>query len=183
MEGINRALKAYSHLRESRRTAGIKCIFLSHQKEDKDVCRKIADYLLESGIDVYFDEYDYDLKFNNQINNPHGVVECIRKGINSSSHMLVVVSPSTLKSKWVPWEVGYGYNNSMLGVLTLKGIQNSDLEAYLQTAPLIVRGIKSLNEYISKITGSSIYTMESYGRIKSFNALIHPLDNYLNWGI
>ena len=33
------------------------CIFISHQKEDTESCRQIADYLLAAGIDVYFDEY------------------------------------------------------------------------------------------------------------------------------
>ena len=34
------------------------CIFISHQKRDADTAKKIADYLITSGIDVYFDEYD-----------------------------------------------------------------------------------------------------------------------------
>jgi len=38
--------------------------------------------------------------------------------------MLVVVSPNTIYSNWVPWEVGYGYDNTHLGVLTLKGIED-----------------------------------------------------------
>lgn len=183
MAGINRALSNYINLSESRRISGVKCIFLSHQKKDAAICKFIADYLMAADIDVYFDEYDNDLRIYRQTNNPRSVVDSTRKGINKSSHMLVVVSPNTIQSKWVPWEVGYGYDNSALGVLTLKGIQNSDLEAYLQTAPLIIRGTKSLNEYISKIAGSSIYTMEYYGRIKSFSASSHPLDNYLDWGL
>lgn len=183
MAGINRAFSNNLNLSESRRISGVKCVFLSHQKKDAPICKFIADYLMAADIDVYFDEYDSDLKFNRQSGNPKGVVDSIKKGINKSTHMLVVVSPNTIQSKWVPWEVGYGYDSSTLGVLTLKGIQNSDLEAYLQTAPLVIRGTKSLNEYISKITGSSIYAMESYGRIKSFSASSHPLDNYLDWGL
>ena len=34
---------------------GIKCVFISHQQKDKDAAKKIADYLIEAGIDVYFD--------------------------------------------------------------------------------------------------------------------------------
>ena len=34
------------------------CIFISHQKRDADTAKKIADYFITSGIDVYFDEYD-----------------------------------------------------------------------------------------------------------------------------
>lgn len=31
------------------------CIFISHQKRDADTAKKIADYFITSGIDVYFE--------------------------------------------------------------------------------------------------------------------------------
>lgn len=89
MAGINRATKNLRFYSESRKAMGMKCVFLSHQQKDKDVCRKIADYLMAADIDVYFDEYDEDLKFYRQANDPKGVVDSIKKGINNSSHMLV----------------------------------------------------------------------------------------------
>lgn len=112
MAGINRAISSYVTLSESRKNSGIKCVFLSHQKSDSDTCKKIAEYLIAAEIDVYFDENDDDLKIYRQIGNPHGVVDSIKKGIKKSSHMLVVVSPNTIHSKWVPWEVGYAYDNT-----------------------------------------------------------------------
>ena len=39
------------------------CIFISHQKRDADTAKKIADYFITSGIDVYFDEYDTTVHF------------------------------------------------------------------------------------------------------------------------
>ena len=90
MAGINRA---YSNaiITESRRNLGLNCVFLSHQKADSSTCKMIAAYLMNAGIDVYFDEFDSDLKFNRQSENPKGVVACIRKGIEKSSHMLVLI--------------------------------------------------------------------------------------------
>lgn len=181
MAGINRALKHYQHLTESRSNIGIKCIFLSHQQKDKDVCRKIADYLTAADIDVYFDEDDEDLKFYRQTNRPEGVVESIRTGIKNSSHMLVVVSPNTMYSTWVPWEVGYGFDHISLGVLTLKGITNDGLPDYLKTAPILVRGTKSLNSYLSRIAGKDQLVMERAELIKTYSMSAHPLDNYLDW--
>lgn len=180
MAGINRALGTQKTLAEARKTLGIECVFLSHQQRDKDICKKIADYLIAANIDVYFDEYDADLKVHRQSNNPKGVVDSLRKGIRGSSHMLVVVSPSTISSKWVPWEVGYGYDHIDLSVLTLKGIKDDDLEAYLQTTK-IIRGTKSLNSYLATITRSLEPLMESRDIIKSYSAPNHPLDNYLDW--
>lgn len=181
MAGINRAIKNWRIHTESRKSTGIKCIFLSHQQKDKDVCRKIADYLMNAGIDVYFDEDDEDLKTYRQSNRPEGVVDSIKKGINSSSHTLVVVSKNTLYSSWVPWEIGYGYDKTHLGVLTLKGITNASLPDYLKTASILIRGTKSLNEYLSKLTNNSVSLMESRNFIKSHSVATHPLYNYLDW--
>ncbi|WP_222718588.1 toll/interleukin-1 receptor domain-containing protein [Algoriphagus sp. AK58] len=180
MAGINRAAKNFRMFSESRKATGVKCVFLSHQQKDKDVCRKISDYLTAADIDVYFDEDDEDLKAYRQTNRPQGVVDSIKKGINYSSHMLVVVSPNTLYSSWVPWEVGYGYDNTHLGVLTLKGIKDESLPDYLKTTT-IIRGTKSLNAYIASITGRIQSMMESIDLIKSHTMSSHPLDNYLDW--
>jgi len=55
------------------------------------------------------------------------VVAAIKKGTKSSTHELCIISPNILYSKWVPFEVGYGYDLTDLATLTLKGIKNSDL--------------------------------------------------------
>lgn len=181
MAGINLAKQDLNFLTESRKLTGIKCIFLSHQQKDKEVCSKIADYLMNANIDVYFDEYDLDLKIYRQSNRPEGVVNSIKKGINNSSHTLVVVSRNTMNSTWVPWEIGYGYDKTHLGVLTLKGITNESLPDYLKTAPLLIRGTKSLNEYLSSITNSSVNSMQVLNLVEGHTKHLHPLDNYLDW--
>lgn len=166
----------------TRKSLGQKCIFLSHQKNDASVCKYIADYLMKSGVDVYFDEYDNDLKEYYQRNYPKGIVTCIQKGIQNSTHMLCVVSPNTLFSKWVPWEVGYGYDKLSLSVLTLKGIKDDQLTEYLQTVP-IIRGTKSLNEYLSSIAGEYKTKMFDSRRLINESVASHPLDNYLDWNL
>lgn len=181
MAGINRAFSSNLNLSESRRISGVKCVFLSHQKSDGAICRQIANYLMAADIDVYFDENDSDLRIYRQTNNPKGVVDSIRKGINKSSHMLVVVSPNTIQSKWVPWEVGYGYDNTKLGVLTLKGVQDYQLEDYLKTVT-IIRGTKTLNQYLSELKGLNLMAMESRSLIID-HAKAHPLDNYLDYNL
>ena len=184
MRGINRANRDV--LNESniikRQSLGIKCVFISHQKKDSAPCKLIADYILSAGIDVYFDEYDQDLKISNQTGNAKGVVNAIRKGIHKSSHMLCVLSENTLGSKWVPFEIGYGFENTDLGVLTLKDIPNKDIPDYIKTAPLIIRGTESLNKYITRITNKSITNLsESSSLIKNHNISSHYLDDVLNW--
>lgn len=137
---------------------------------------------MKAGIDVYLDEYDYDLKHEVQVNNPDGVVRCIKKDINNSSHMLCVISTSTIYSKWVPWEIGYGYDKTNIGALTLKGISDSSLPDYLKTVTLI-RGTKSLNQYISTVSNHTEAFLESKNYIKRNNEIGHSLDDVLDWQI
>lgn len=180
MNGCNRKSLSENTI-YARKSVGQKCIFLSHQKNDAAVCKHIANYLMKSGVDVYFDEYDSDLKIYRQENRPEGVVDSIKKGIQNSTHMLCVVSPNTLFSKWVPWEVGYGYDKLSLSVLTLKGIKDEQLTEYLQTVP-IIRGTKSLNEYLSSIAGE--YKTKMFDSMRLINECqAHPLDNYLDWNL
>ena len=68
-------------------------VFLSHQKRDREEAKKIADFLLSVGIDVYFDEFDRELQKADATNDPQAVVAAIRKGIKSSTHMLCHYCP------------------------------------------------------------------------------------------
>ena len=55
------------------------CVFISHKKEDADFARHLSDYVMERGINVYFDENDPILakehkspdEVVNAIKNPH----------------------------------------------------------------------------------------------------------------
>ncbi|OJV88391.1 MAG: hypothetical protein BGO34_18775 [Bacteroidia bacterium 44-10] len=181
MKGENRFILTEDRI-FSRKNLDIKCVFISHQKDDACICRNIAEYLIKAGIDVYFDEYDNNLKFYSQKNNPKNVVDSIKKGINKSSHMLCVFSQNTLYSKWVPWEIGYGYDKTNLSVLTLKGITNTQLPEYLNTVP-IIRGTKTLNEYISNIERKEQNRMISEGLMLNYSETFHPLNSYLDWNL
>ena len=180
MKGLNR-VKINLNESNRRKSNGIKCVFLSHQKKDRKECKKIADYLIAANIDVYFDEYDKDLKNYNQTKDANGVTNSIKKGIEKSSHMLCVLSPNTLKSKWVPFEIGYGFDKNDLGVLTLKDISDSDIPDYIKTAKTIVRGTHSLNDYILRIHNKLYEAYESSPLIKAHTDANHVLDGVLNW--
>lgn len=158
---------------------GIKCVFISYQKNDFVAAKKIADYLLNSGVDIYFDEYDKDLKLHHQKGKPREVTKAICNGINNSSHMLVVVSPNTLYSTWVPFEIGYGYDQTDLGVLCLKGIPKGSLPEYVRAAP-IVRDIYDLNRFVSQVTGKSEQILKETRMISDSSSYSHPLGNVMD---
>ena len=157
-------------------------VFISHQKSDRDAAKKIADYLISVGIQVYFDEFDRELQQADAANDPKGVVAAIKKGINTSTHMLCVISPSTLNSKWVPFEVGYGYDKTDLKTLTLKGIKNSDLPDYIKTQP-IIRDIYDINSFVERsvTNGKLILENKSFSNYKSsYHPLSNVMDSYIS---
>lgn len=154
------------------------CIFISHQKRDSAAAKKIADYIIQAGIDVYFDEYDSKIDRTD----PFSVVNAIKTGIKNSTHMLCLLSQNALDSKWIPWEVGYGYDRTEVVGLTLKEISKSDLPEYLQIVT-IVRGTKSLNTFISKVLNTDEYRLMNEEKLVENYKSQHPLDSVLDWQV
>lgn len=154
------------------------CIFISHQKRDSATARKIADYFLTSGIDVYFDEYD--IKIDRTI--PNSVVNAIKSGIKNSTHMLCLLSENALDSNWIPWEVGYAYDRTIIVGLTIKEIAKSKLPEYLQIIQ-ILRGSTSLNKFISTMLKRDESTLITERKLFSAIQPQHPLDFVLDWSL
>lgn len=157
------------------------CVFISHKREDTKDCEKIAEYLMDANVNVYFDKYDDSLSRYASEEDADKLTETIRKGIDESTHMLCVVSEMTYKSYWVPFEVGYGYCRIKLGILTLKDMAEADLPDYMKTSDVIIRGTKSLNDFIAQLLGQKRDILESQGIIKKSSVESHPLDKILNW--
>jgi hypothetical protein len=158
---------------------GVKCLFISHQQKDKTQAIKIADYLIRVGIDVYIDEYDKDLKIHHQSNNAKAVTDSIRKGINNSSHMLVLVSMDTLFSTWVPFEIGYGYDKTELLTICLKGIPKGGLPEYLKSTK-VIRDIYDLNNLIGDLSGINKEILLESKKISNYNDYANPLSNTMD---
>ena len=180
MSAINRFY--YPTKYQSRQQAiasGVKCVFISHQKGDLDQAKKVADYLENAGIDIYFDEFDTDLRMQRQNNNPIEVTKAICNGINNSSHMLVLVSPITLYSNWVPFEIGYGYDKTELGVLCLKGFPLGKLPEYVRTAP-IIRDIYDLNSLIERLSGMKKEFLFETRMMSDHGSYTNPLSSVMD---
>lgn len=158
---------------------GVKCVFISHQKNDTKDAKKLAEYFQNAGIEIYFDEYDGDLRIQHQQNNPKEVTKAILKGINNSSHMLVVVSPNTLFSSWVPFEIGYGYDKTELRVLCLKGIPIGKLPEFIRTAP-IIRDIWDLNSFIERLSGKKKEILLETKMLSDYSNYYNPLSDIMD---
>ncbi len=195
-KGTNRAdlLASYGvasyRLSESSFSADV-CIFLSYIHIDRAIAASIGDYIKNAGFDIYLDLNDQELERAVLTNDAARITRCVENGINASSHLMCLVSEDTVQSWWVPYEIGFGKKGGKkIASLTLKDTKT--LPAYL-TIGEVLRGTKSLNDYLSRllrnyITESEIFRSSgSYGAERSYlsnhTASNHPLDRYLDWRV
>ena len=189
MAGRNRALpvpgcESYNFNKGYASTSEDKpCIFLSHISIDKAVVQDIADYIMEKAdIDVYLDIYDDALQHAVHSENSEEITALIERGIASSSHAMCLISEETIKSWWVPYELGYAKRSGKeISSLKLKG--SVDLPDFLKIGTLI-HGTKSLNEYIRKVISDYKVTKCNSSINESLESYLqsnHPLGNILDW--
>jgi hypothetical protein len=180
MDGINKAdsdyalEKTHRTLSESIDTSQVPCVFISYQRKDEDYASEIADYIKSKEIDVYFDLDDSDLKLQRQLNNSSRVTSSIQKGLSESDYMIVIVSPTTYKSPWVPFEIGYAYDDMGhdMKILRHKGIDKRTFPQYLQVRE-VLNGRLALFSFINSIRSSHrIYESLKKGGKTKFSVLM-----------
>ena len=99
------------------------CVFISYSAVDKKTATKLARALNEHNIDYYLDRKDMIWGGD--------VTRQVSAALRRCTHVLVVISPASLKSNWVPYEVGYAQalRKTILPFLMHPSI---DLPGYLQ---------------------------------------------------
>ena len=182
MVGINRATAENRSLARLNESNGQPCIFLSHISVDKAAVIEIANYITVRGdIDVYLDINDRELQDAADSGNAEGITEFIEKGLSNSTHIMCLVSANTVRSWWVPYDLGFG-KKSGKPLATLKLKDTVSLPAYLEISE-IINGTKTLNLYLSSIKRglrktAAVQLTESP---ITHTAAFHPLDKYLDW--
>jgi hypothetical protein len=183
MAGVNRALTESRHLSKSIGSPTSRCIFISHISVDKATATAVGSYITSRGdIDIYLDINDVDLQDAVSKANPAGITRFIERGLSSSTHIMCLVSASTVGSWWVPYELGFAkHAGKQLATLKLKG--EVVLPAFLEMGD-VIRGTKSLNEYLTRVrrglekTATIVTLSES---LIQHSAQQHPLDPHLDW--
>jgi|SRR5712671_3121437 len=181
MAGINRALVENRYLAKTSASSGNPCIFLSHISVDKPAVQEIATYITSrGGIDIYLDANDDGLQRAANSGDAVAITEFIERGLSNSTHVMCLVSANTVKSWWVPYELGFG-KRSGKPLATLK-LKDTDLPAYLEISE-IIRGTKSLNLYLSSIKRGLTKTaaVDLTESLVRHSASPHPLDRFLDW--
>jgi hypothetical protein len=183
MAGLNRALFENRILAKANESVGKSCIFLSHISIDKSWATAIGEYITRYGdIDIYLDVNDPDLQSAVLTNDAALMTRFIERGLSRSTHIMCLVSVDTVRSWWVPYELGFAKNAGRhLSTLKLKG--DVELPAYLEISE-IIRGTKSLNQYLTAIRSGLTKASANAALTKSLiehYVATHPLDTYLNF--
>lgn len=190
-KGVNRAnLSKSSSLRFSESQTPVSrsiCLFLSHISIDKNAAIAIAEYIMNAGFDVYLDVYDEKLQRAVNAGDAGKITEYIEQGVENCSHMICLVSDNTVRSWWVPYELGFGKKAGKdLATLALRDVPV--LPEYLAIGK-ILQGTPSLNRYLetllrrNSISESLIFKSAGVaeGYLIKAATLHHPLDAYLKW--
>jgi hypothetical protein len=119
--------------------AGYK-VFLSYSSVDHQVAEEISSLLTTLGISYFFDKKD--ISWGQQ------VVAGVSEGLKVCTHVLVVVSPASLKSSWVAFEIGQAHvlGKTVLPYLTHPSL---DLPAFIEGLHYVT-GLSAIREYFEK---------------------------------
>jgi len=98
-------------------------IFISYSSIDKEIADKLALQLDYIGMNYFLDRKD--------INWGDKITDEIEKGLNKSSAVIIIISPASLKSHWVPYEVGYAKSKGKM-ILPYLTHPSLDVPGYLR---------------------------------------------------
>ncbi|MBK7667852.1 MAG: toll/interleukin-1 receptor domain-containing protein [Sphingobacteriaceae bacterium] len=84
-------------------------VFISHSSKDKKFVRTLKDCLLENSIETWFD--DDQLDFGDSL------VTKLESALNESSHLVIILSPSSVESEWVNFELKKAIENTRTGLI------------------------------------------------------------------
>lgn len=84
-------------------------VFISHSSADKKFVRMLKDALVENSIDIWLDEDQLDLGDN--------LISRLDYALNTSSHLVIILSPNSIKSDWVKFELKKALSNTRTGLM------------------------------------------------------------------
>lgn len=106
----------------------------------------------------------------------------LQEGLLRATHVLGLIAPEAPNPWWINRIVELGSVSGVeLALLTLKGMTD---DRALNSAFEVLRGIKSLNEYLFRFSSQVdriIFNNPEYGGLMAHTAPNHPLDTFLDW--
>ncbi|MCK5225983.1 MAG: toll/interleukin-1 receptor domain-containing protein [Planctomycetes bacterium] len=103
LKSIATKYDAQKILKEARVSTG-KTVFLSHSSKDNDILPGVIRILEGHGGKVYVDVRDHELNKSDFT----ATAARLREAVRNCSKFVLLVTPRTNNSKWIPWELGLG---------------------------------------------------------------------------
>ena len=104
-------------------------VYLAHASEDKEMIRPLARYLMDHGIETWFDEWE--------IEPGDSLRQKMEEGLGEMTHFMVILTPISITKPWVAREIDVGLVRLVGGksrMVPLRvGVEVSDLSPFLQT--------------------------------------------------
>ncbi len=100
---LSKTTDPVSLLKEARTLLG-KSVFLSHSSGDNDLLPGVIRVLEVNGGSVYVDQLDVDLPKSDFTE----TADRLRHVLSKCKKFVLLVTPRTKDSKWIPWELGLG---------------------------------------------------------------------------
>ena len=110
-------------------------VFVSHKSDDTDIAQKVAETIAKAGLTAYLDVLD-----SNIAGDEPELVDYISAVIDCCDSLIAVVSHNTVRSWWVPLEIGIAMEKGLgLGTfLILTSIYTKrDFPSYLWKWPVL----------------------------------------------
>ncbi|MFZ2277656.1 MAG: toll/interleukin-1 receptor domain-containing protein [Prosthecobacter sp.] len=139
---FSRGIIPEDYLFEKRASVFASSVFLAHSSADKEDLPNVIGFLERHGARVYIDKADKDLP--QKTSTETGLK--LKERISQCSKFIVLVTPNSKNSRWIPWELGIADEKKKLqNVALLPDVGNQinpewPQQEYLGLYPRIVFG-------------------------------------------
>jgi FOG: Ankyrin repeat len=143
-------------------------VFISYSHVDRAVAGSIAEILKQLAIEYFLDTKD--------VNWGDEITQKVKGGLEESSYVVIIISPASLKSQWVPFETGYALGR---GAHILPFLTHPSLEVPSYIRDLHYKGdLESVKAYFETERASSVYHLspdQAKKRIATLGIAYDPL--------
>ena len=136
-------------------------VFLSHRREDKPVVRALSRLVSAFGIHFWLDEGDADVQRATALGmaGAAALVHAIERGVRHSTHLIGLLSPRTMGSWWVPYEIGFARAQSKGAIFVALELHDdlASVPEYARVAPVFT----SVDEFVrwsASLTGADLHS-------------------------
>ena len=136
-------------------------VFLSHRRSDKPVVQALSRLVSALGIHFWLDETDADLQraAGLGMTGDAALVHAIERGVRHSTHLLGLLSPRTMGSWWVPYEIGFARAQSKGAIFVALELDRdlASVPEYARIAPVFT-SVDEIARWSAGLSGADLHS-------------------------